>query len=563
MLVGLLVVAAPVLVTGADAAPAVQQISRDRFTNASAQHETEVEPDSFSFGDTVVAAFQAGRFPDGGSSGIGYAVSRDAGATWTSGFLPAVTSFSSPPGPWERATDPVVAYDRAHAVWLIAALGVRSTSEGAVGEAITVSRSTDDGASWGDPVTAVADSGRPDKEWIACDNTPSSPSYGSCYLAWDDEAQGGRLLSSRSTDGGLTWSPPAPTADAGRGLGTQPVVRPDGTVVVAYWDVEAARIAAYRSTDGGASWTASATIAPLRWHRPAGGIRADPLPSAEIDGAGRVYVAWPDCRFRSGCSANDIVISTSDDGLSWSSPTRVPADSASTSVDRFIPGLGVDRATSGDGAHLGLTYYRYDNASCTASTCRLGVEHVSSADGGRSWSSPVRLDATPMSLSWLPTTSRGVMVGDYISTSFAADGHPVAVFSLAGPKDTVFHQAIFAARLDVPGQTARTATALVAGPALAEVGPSPGLTFPNLSAVLETVPGGAPVAGRRVTFSVGGRPMCSAVTDLAGRASCGGAAEGLQAVLALGYEASFAGDETFLPSAAGGALLRVTGTALP
>jgi hypothetical protein len=35
-----------------------------------------------------------------------------------------------------------------------------------------------------------------------------------------------------STDGGLTWGPLRPTADQLVGVGGQPVVQPDGTVVV-------------------------------------------------------------------------------------------------------------------------------------------------------------------------------------------------------------------------------------------------------------------------------------------------------------------------------------------
>ena len=68
------------------------QISADPFTNATSQHATEVEPDTFASGSTVVAAFQVGRFFDGGSSDIGFARSTDGGATWgTSSFLPGLT----------------------------------------------------------------------------------------------------------------------------------------------------------------------------------------------------------------------------------------------------------------------------------------------------------------------------------------------------------------------------------------------------------------------------------------------------------------------------------------
>jgi len=56
------------------------QISSDPFTNTSSNHKREVEPDTFAFGNTIVSAFQQGRFFDGGGSDIGFATSTDGGA---------------------------------------------------------------------------------------------------------------------------------------------------------------------------------------------------------------------------------------------------------------------------------------------------------------------------------------------------------------------------------------------------------------------------------------------------------------------------------------------------
>src|SRR5919205_623833 len=64
----------------------IRLISSDPFTNSTSQHRTQVEPDTYSFGSTIVAAFQSGRFFDGGSSDIGWATSTDGGATWTHDF---------------------------------------------------------------------------------------------------------------------------------------------------------------------------------------------------------------------------------------------------------------------------------------------------------------------------------------------------------------------------------------------------------------------------------------------------------------------------------------------
>ena len=67
------------------------KIIDDPFTNADSQHQTAVEPDTFAFGSTIVAASQVGRFFDGGASGIGFATSTNGGATWTPGSLPGIT----------------------------------------------------------------------------------------------------------------------------------------------------------------------------------------------------------------------------------------------------------------------------------------------------------------------------------------------------------------------------------------------------------------------------------------------------------------------------------------
>src|SRR5947208_9936934 len=67
------------------------QISTDTFTNTTSQHETEVEPASYSLGSTIVSVFQVGRFTDGGASDIGFSTSTDSGMTWTSGNMPGIT----------------------------------------------------------------------------------------------------------------------------------------------------------------------------------------------------------------------------------------------------------------------------------------------------------------------------------------------------------------------------------------------------------------------------------------------------------------------------------------
>jgi hypothetical protein len=432
--VGLLVVA-----SGSAGTVIATPVSNDPYTNTSSQHKTQLEPDSFAFGNTIVATFQTGRFFDGGSSNIGWATSTNGGRTWTTGMLPGTTIYQG--GSWARISDPAVAYDPAHHVWMISGLAIDASVFGA---AVLTSRSIDGGLTWQDPVTTAASPGTfLDKNWITCDTWASSPYYGNCYTEWDDS----RMTMSTSTDGGLTWGPPLMPAGTPSGVGGQPVVQPNGTVVVSYEG--GVGIRAFRSTDGGATWLASTAVATVNEHNVAGGLRTSPLPSAEVAGDGRVYVTWQDCRFRSSCSANDIVMTSSADGISWSAVTRIPIDLTTSGVDHFIPGIAVDRGTFGSNTHLALGYYYYPVSSCTVNTCQLTVGVVSSLDGGATWTPPTRV-AGPMTLSWIANTDQGRMVGDYISTSFTGDGKAHPVFSLAKINiGSVFSQRLSTASFDI------------------------------------------------------------------------------------------------------------------
>ena len=325
-------------------------ISTDPYTNSTSQHRTEVEPDTFAFGATVVSAFQAGRFTNGGASNIGWATSHDGGVTWTNGFLPSLTVFSTPTGTAARASDPSVAYDDVHGVWFIASLTLNSA---ATPIGVVVSRSPD-GIAWTAPVTVSLGSSY-DKDWIVCDNGVASPFRGRCYVSWDDSGLGDQILNSTSLDGGQTWGAPVAPAGAASGLGTQPLVQPNGTLIIPALSASASSIISVRSTDGGATFGSPATAASVSYHQPTA-MRALPLPSAQIDGTGRIFVAWHDCRFRVSCGTNDIVYSTSNDGIVWSAVNRVPIDAVSSGVDHFIPGLAVDRTTSGASTRRALVY---------------------------------------------------------------------------------------------------------------------------------------------------------------------------------------------------------------
>jgi hypothetical protein len=414
-----------------------RRLSVDTSTASTGQHETAVEPADFASGSTVVAAFQVGRIPSGAADDIGWATSTDAGRTWRRGELPSLTVDSSPPGPELSASDPTVAYDALHKTWLIGTLTLERASSH-----VLVARSQD-GHTWSAPVT-VATGPVLDKDWLACDNGASSPHRGRCYAAYTDDELNETVVQ-WSDDGGLTWSPPVRATSTL--VGTQPVILPNGTLVVVAGDYpgESAlngAIDAVVSDDGGATYT-RVTIADFQSRDP-GALREASLPSVAVDAAGTIDAVWADCRFRAFCDADDLVLSTSKDGLTWTAPARIPIAPVSSSEQDFIPGLAADPQRPG---HLGLAYAYYVRGSCLRA-CLLGTGFVQSTNGGATWTAPQRLDALPVHLDWLARAEGGRMVGDYYSTAYAGN-RVVPVFTLAIPPTASgrFREAIFAASL--------------------------------------------------------------------------------------------------------------------
>jgi BNR repeat-like domain len=456
LLAGLIVAFGTAAVARA-AQPGVTEISSDPYTAATAptgEHATEVEPDTYAWGSTVVSAFQTGRVFNGGATDIGWATSTNGGASWTHGFLPQTSVQAMSPGVFYSVSDPSVAYDARDGVWIISWLGAHFSGGGIVD--VMVSRSTDGGLTWGNPVVVAATGVFYDKNWTACDNSDSSPFYGHCYTEFDNASARDLELMSTSTDGGLTWGPPTPTADLVHGLGGQPVVQPSGRVVVPFEGL-GRQMRAFSSDDGGLTWNASVLISSISSH-PVAGVRTSPLPSAEINRDGVVYVAWQDSRFEPGGAANDIVLSSSADGDSWSAPARIPLDPADGSVDHFIPGLAVSRTSAGSHTQLALTYYFDRDPSCAGPTCEIQVGFASSLDNGNTWSDPQVL-SDPMQLAWLAPTTQGVMVGDYISTSFLAGQQRVVNAFAIGFAPTAggqqFDEPMFSALERVRGGTNR------------------------------------------------------------------------------------------------------------
>ena len=100
----------------------------------------------------------------------------------------------------------------------------------------------------------------------------------------------------------------------------------------------------------------------------------------------------------------------------------------------------------------------FQRSGSTAATGRVAIAYMRSGPAGidveltvspgapENWSAPRRLSAQSMPLRWMPDTTSGRMLADYISVHYAR-GRPLVVWVLATePVGTSFRQAVYATR---------------------------------------------------------------------------------------------------------------------
>ena len=431
----------------------------------------------------IVAGWQQDRWSNGGSRGLVAGVSLDGGATFTQVVPPKVNLCSGGTvanrGDFQRSTDPWLTFaPNGDLYFFTLSLDIApppGRSGGFGKNAVFVSKSSDGGTTWDDPIQLIEDDDPRflnDKTSITADPTDSR----FVYAMWDrlksslgtiinpDRVVGfgfqGPAMLSRTTNGGATWEAARAIFDPGANnqtLGNQIVVLPDGTLIDLFdlilnhknpggQHYGVFNVALVRSTDRGETWTNGQAIlvSPLlskATFDPGGvGIRdpdtgaplrtGDIIPAVAVDrnpgspGFGNLYAVWQDARFSNGGNFSDlsklideIAFSRSTDGgFTWSAPVKInatPTDIPLGDRQAFTAAVAVAE----DGT-VGVTYYDFrNNTTAPGLPTDYFIVHCHpsatvACTGSSDWGSEARITSASFDMEQAPV-SRGYFTGDY------------------------------------------------------------------------------------------------------------------------------------------------------
>jgi hypothetical protein len=315
---------------------------------------------------------------------------------------------------------------------------------------VVVARSTDGGRSF--PTLSIVRRGTssstlfdfPDRDYIGVDTGAKSPFRGTIYVAWSNllctvAACDLRIMVSRSTDRGATWSAGLPisapqSSDAIDVTGPIPVVAPNGTVYVFYieylFHTGPLKVLFAKSKDGGVTWSAPQAVAtglpspglilvknddPSYGTKPIPGILDNSCPTAAVAPDGTLFVAWTDVpdgtchdigEFYVPCSNTDVRLSVSrDGGKTWSAPRKVSDETNAT--DQFFPWMAVHPN--------GLVSLTWDDKRLDPTNTNYDVFYTNTFDGV-SFLPNVRVTSQT-----LPTGNQQTGIQDYSGMAVSAD----------------------------------------------------------------------------------------------------------------------------------------------
>lgn len=394
------------------------RISRDILSpdgTSRGQAETQTEPFLALNPEketNLLAGYQEGRFADGGARALSYAFSKNNGKTWTEGLIPGLTPVTG--GSFQRASDPWVAYGPGGRAYYASLLFNETNPDNGV----FVSASADGGKTWGPPVAVHLGGSAEfdDKQAVVVDTRGDSPFRGRVYVGWDSVRNDGNeiLRVSWSGDGGQSYSPPANLASQGANLGIIPLVGPGGVVHAVWFHADRntcpCSLLTSRSEDGGSTWSTPVAVASVKGAS-VQGLRTGGLPTAAVDPRnGRLYVAWQDDLggdfFPTRLAADDIdgvFLARSDDGgRTWSAPELVSGTDPASS---FTPAVAV-----GPTGRVALSYYSLRNDPAR----QFLVDHyLALSTDGINFEAARRTTKSSFDVRFASVTDRGFFLGDY------------------------------------------------------------------------------------------------------------------------------------------------------
>jgi len=369
----------------------------------------------------LVGIYQQDRWRNGGAHGNITAVTRDGGKTWAKNFVPFARcegGNGGNHGNYERASDPWVTISPDGTVYQS---GLTFDVFADLNIATQVSRSTDGGMSWSDPTPLIADTDptvEDDKDSITAD--PIHNGY--VYAVWSryiftDSSQSVLVSSpiwlSRTTDGGATWEAARVIYTPPSGVyatGLEIVVLPSGTLVGMFIQYDATSSASYTisSTDQGVTWSAPVLIdtdndigvVDVKTGEP---VREGVANIAVNPSSGELYFVSMDARYSAGVRNGIIFYTSTDSGLTWSSPVQI---NQAPSVQAFGPSIA---ATSS--GRIAVAYYDFRNDNSDPNVLLTNYWRITSTDGGQTWSE-ISLSSS-FDLRTAPFTGLGYMVTDY------------------------------------------------------------------------------------------------------------------------------------------------------
>ena len=421
------------------------------FLDAEVEPQIAVNPANLK---NMVGQWHQDRWSNAGARGIGGAYTKTGGQSWTDTTVPY--SDCAPGGlSYERASDPWVSFGPDGTAYSSAQSFDGSTNRSAVSAAT----SRDGGKTWGNVQTIVA---YPNAQFSTDKNsTTADPVHaGVAYTVWDTliaptdnpddhihaAAYTGPAQFSKTTDGGVTWSPVQTIIGSGnrqQTIGNIIVVDPRTDTLYDFTDLivppntpfqgvqSNTEVAFVKSIDQGATWSAPQVIAPFN----STGV-IDPntgqaartgniLQEVAIDPSnGNLYLVWQASsnfakNVKQGASTFDnevMFTSSANGGNTWATPTAIVGPAT---YPVFTPTIAVN-----SNGTVAVTFYDSRELSATnTTTWPTDYWVIFSKNGNASFGNEQHV-AGPFNMMAAPV-ARGFFTGDYeglaaVGSSFEA-----------------------------------------------------------------------------------------------------------------------------------------------